>query len=70
METQNKNSKARINANNKFIANNYKRITVTINNDLASKFENYCSKNGLSKNGAITQLIEKELKQDETSSTQ
>lgn len=64
METQNKNSKARINANNRFIANNYKRITVTIPNDLAKEFEDYCNKNALSKNGAITRLIEKAVADD------
>lgn len=64
MERQNKNSKAKINANNKFIANNYKRITVTINNSLAKRFEDYCSKNNLSKNGAITRLIEQVVADD------
>ena len=62
-------TKAQIKASAKYNEKTYTRFSVMLKKDLAKQFENYCNKNGLSKNGAITKLIEKELKQNETSAT-
>ena len=57
-------SEARKKANKKYNDNNYKRFSVMLRNDLADKFDAYCNKNGLSKNGAITKLIEKAVEDE------
>ena len=57
-------TKAQIKASAKYNEKTYTRFSVMLKKDLAKEFADYCSKNGLSKNGAITRLIEKAVADD------
>ena len=57
-------TKAQIKASAKYNAKTYTRFSVMLKKDLAKAFEDYCSKNNLSKNGAITRLIEQAVADD------
>lgn len=49
--------------NQKWDAENLKRGAYAMRKELYAQFEKYCNDNGLSKNGCIVGLIEKELEQ-------
>lgn len=64
MKKNNKNSDARIRANNNFIKKNYSKITVTLKNELAEQVQTYCNNHNKSKNGFITEIIIEKLNEE------
>lgn len=61
----NKNSPAKIRANNKYIKKAYKKLTVRLKHIQMELLDKHCEKYGYSKNGFAVQAIEEKIKRDE-----
>ena len=66
MESTNKNSKARIAANNRYNEKAYDRINIAVPKGRKDKIKAMADKHGLSINGYICKLIDEAMEREQT----
>lgn len=66
MESTNKNSKARIAANNRYNEKTYDRINIAVPKGRKDKIKAMADKHGLSINGYICKLIDEAMEREQT----